>query len=343
MNKLTIKDIAKKAGVSIATVSNVINGTGRVSTETTQKVKRIIEELQYRPSMAARNLKAKNSRMIAVVVPLQKGGRLQDNPFYWELVSGIEAGARNEKFHVLLSGVEENETFAFLKERHIDGCIVVGTYDGSNVVQNVLSTNVPCVFMDSYLSDESLYQVTVDDHLGGYLGTRHLLGLGHTRIAVLTGKLREGSVIYHRLEGYKRALKEAGIPFDPDLVMPVEVSALGGYQAAQKVGDARNDITAVFAFSDIAAMGLLKGLTDIGIRIPQDVSVMGFDDIYNANYLTPALTTVKQNILLRGRKAVELLMDQINGEYVLEKKVVMPVDLKVRQTTAWAGGSVTDR
>lgn len=334
-SKITIKDVARKANVSIATVSNVMNGSGRVSAETSRKVKQVIEELNFTPSKAAQNLKDKSSHLIAVVVPLpKKEWKLEDNPFYWQLVAGIEEGARDHKLHVLLLAVHEDETFAFVRDRHLDGLIVVGAVDDSPLVKRILSLQVPCVFLDSYLEDTRLSQILLDDEMGGYLGTKHLLSLGHENIALLCGALQIRGVTYQRWRGYCRALEEAGISYNPEMIMEGPVSLKGGYQLAQKVSDARNRISAVFAFSDVGAMGLINGLNDLGIAVPRDISVVGFDDLSYVSYMIPALTTVSQDISGRGKAAVQLLFQQLEaGGREERRKIVMPVELIVRQST----------
>lgn len=332
-HKVSIKDIAKIANVSIATVSNVINGTGRVSSETASKVNKVIRELQFVPSASARSLKDKNSHLIAVVVPFIEKGILQDNPFYWELVRGVENGARFHEVQVILLGIDEHEDFSFVKGRHLDGLIVVGVYEDSAAYAKILSLGVPCVFLDSYLSDPKLYQVDLDDEAGGYLGTKHLIGLGHRAIAVLTGKMEQGGVNDHRYQGYLRALQESGIPSLPELIFEVDSSAQGGYQAAQRISGCRERISAVFAFSDISAMGLIRGLYDIGLRVPDDISVVGFDDIFYTQHMIPSLTTIRQDIVSKGQTAVNMLLDQINGTESQRRKVTVPVSLVVRQST----------
>ncbi|MBW7476802.1 LacI family transcriptional regulator [Paenibacillus oenotherae] len=334
MGKVTIKDVAKKANVSVTTVSNVINNSGRTSPDTIRKVKQVIEELQFSPSASARNLRDKSSHLIAVVVPFLEKGRLQDNPFYWQLVLGIEEGARNHQFHVILLGVDEEENFSFVSERHLDGLIVVGTFEGTPILKQIQALDVPCVFMDSYMSEFNLYQVLLDDEMGGYLGTKHLIGLGHQRIALLSGKLQQNGVNYKRWLGYRRALEEAGLPYDPELVREEPVSTAGGYQASQYITDPRMNITAVFVFSDVGAMGLIKGLHELGVHVPRDISIVGFDDLFYTDYMIPSLTTVNQDVIERGNIAVRLLLDQIVGESRDDaRKVVLPVSLKVRKST----------
>lgn len=333
-SRVTIKDVAKLAQVSIATVSNVINGTGRVSPETQRKVEQAIGQLDFAPSASARNLKDKKSSLIAVVVPLLEKGRLQDNPFYWHLVRGIEESARGVKLHVILVGIGPDETFSFVREQHLDGLIFVGAFARTELVESMLRLGVPCVFMDSLVDDPSFYQVALDDELGGYIGTKHLLSLGHERIALLTGVLLEGGVNHCRWQGYRRALEEAGVPYRPELVYEEPTSSLGGYRAASRIGAKTGGITAVFALSDMAAIGLVKGLHDLGIVVPRDISVVGFDDDERARYCIPALTTVRQDIVEKGRTAVRLLTAQLEREPLAERRVTLGVELVPRQSTA---------
>lgn len=333
-NKVSIKDIARIANVSIATVSNVINGTGRVSAKTISKVNKVIQELQYVPSASARSLKDKNSHLIAIVVPFIEKGMLQDNPFYWELVRGVENGARHHEVQVILVGIEDDEDFAFVRQRHLDGLIIVGGYEQSEAYRKILEMGIPCVFLDSHLTNPELYQVDLDDEVGGYLGTKHLLGLGHEVIGLLTGKLEQGGVNYYRYQGYLRALRECGIESDPDLIFEHPSSIQGGYQAAQRIGGYKDKISAIFAFSDVTAMGLIRGLHDIGLHVPDDISIVGFDDIFYAHYMIPSLTTIRQDVVGKGQIAVSMLLDQINGTASSNKRSVkLPVSLTVRQST----------
>lgn len=342
-HSISITDVAKEAKVSIATVSNVLNGKGRVSPRTEKKVREAIERLGYAPNLLARNLKTNQSRLIGLVIPVVKPGRLQDNPFYWDLLSGIEEGARDRDFHIILAGIEESvESFAFVKERKLDGIIVVGANEGSAVIDRIAELNVPCVFIDGYLRDPKLYQVCLDDRLGGYLATRHLIELGHRRIAVLIGdidlaRIHGYGVLQERWSGYRMALEEAGIEYDPDLMIRLPTSLEGGYRAAEWLMNLEG-ATALFSFSDISAMGALKGLKDRGRKVPEHYSVVGFDDLFLSGYTFKALTTVSQNIHLKGHAAIRLLIDQIEGEPVISRKVVLPVELKVRETTGIAPG-----
>lgn len=336
---INIKDVAEKANVSIATVSNVINKKGRVSKKTIEKVEKVIDELGYIPSISARNLKTRKSHLIGVVVPTMSPGRLQDNPFYWDLVSGIEEGARDNRFHVILLGIDESDDdLSFIRKRQLDGLIVVGGHDDSTTIQQILTLDIPCVFMDSYLSDPEIYQVCIDDRSGAYQATKHLLELGHETIAVLLGDIKldeimKYGVLHERLLGYKSALFEKGIAYEKDLILQYPTSMEGGYQAAKKLAK-KEKITAVFSFSDVSAMGLLRGFHELGIRVPDDISVIGFDDVFISEYTIPPLTTVRQDIVEKGQMAVNLLLDQLEetNKYSY-RKVILPVNLKIRNTT----------
>ncbi|GIP17870.1 LacI family transcriptional regulator [Paenibacillus montaniterrae] len=338
--EINIIDVAQLAKVSIATVSNVINGKGRVSTLTEKRVRKAIDELGYAPNLLARNLKTKRSGLIGLVVPTVKPGRLKDNPFYWDLLSGVEEYARERDFHIILSGFDEaEESFEFVKERQLDGLIIVGAGEQSSAIEKVLALNIPFVFVDNYLMNPDLYQVSLDDRLGGWLATKHLLELNHRNIAVHIGdipleRIHQYGVLHERWNGYRLALEEAGIPYDSSLMIQLPTSAEGGQEAAGWL-EKHSDVTAIFSFSDIAAIGILKGLKERGVNVPQDISVVGFDDLYMTAFTSPPLTTVSQNIVVKGIAAAQLLFHQIENSSHYSRKVVLPVELKVRETTGW--------
>ncbi len=334
---VTIKDIAKEANVSIATVSNVINNKGRVSEETRVLVKNLIQKYNYTPDLSARSLKNKNSHLISVVVPYLAKGEFEDNPYFWQVISGIESGASNENFHVMLTGISDSPDVSFVNERHLDGLVVIGANENADHFKNILKLDIPCVFMDSYISRADLYQVNSNDKFGGYLGTKYLVSLGYDKIILVSGikgKIDEKSgVDYQRWLGYKQALEEANIPYRPELVIEEGNTLLGGYYSAQKVIGLIDRKTAIFVLSDIGAMGLIRGLNELGISVPNDVSVMGYDDIFYADFMVPSLTTIKQNIFSKGEQAVNLLLAQIEKRDFDEKTISLPVELKIREST----------
>lgn len=332
--KITIKDIAREAGVSVATVSNVLNGTGRVSEETAKRIRQIIEERNFVPSTLARGLKNKNTQLISIIVPYLKRGNFEENPFFWQLISGVEMGTKDQEFNVMLTRVDSDNDLSFVKMHNVDGLIVVGINADSELYRSILDLKIPTVFMDSYLDQPGIYQIHNDDLLGGYLGTKHLVSQGHTRIMLVVGSLANRGVDYQRLLGYKKALAEAGLAYDERLVLENGGSMLGGYHAAQRIFSFPEKVTAAFVLSDIGAMGLIKGLTEMGKKVPEDISVVGYDDIFYTEYMIPSLTTIRQDIFKKGKMAAGLLLAQINGEPVLEQNILLPVELKVRASTA---------
>lgn len=337
-NEISIVDVAEAAGVSIATVSNVINDKGRVSEATRKKIEKIIIDLGYTPNLTARNLKTRKSDLIGVVVPTMQPGRLQDNPFYWDLLAGVEEGARDRNFHIILTGIDESvETFSFVKERQLDGLIVVGTNEGSQAIARIMELGIPTVFIDSYLSDPKLLQVFLEDRKGSYQATKYLIELGHRRIALLMGdipleQIPNYGVLHERWLGYRDALMEANISYDARLMIKLPTSLEGGYQAVDQLID-MPDVTAIFSFSDVSAMGLLKRLRERGKRVPDDYSVIGFDNLFMSNYTSPSLTTVAQDIVEKGQTAISMLLDQIDGNPIIERTIALPVDIIIRETT----------
>ncbi len=334
---VTIKDIARSANVSIATVSNVINKKGRVSEETRILVEDLIQKHNYIPDLSARSLKNMNSHLISVAVPHLVKGQFEDNPYFWQVISGIESGARNENFHVMLTGISDSLGVSFANERHLDGLVVIGVDENSEHFEDILELGLPCVFMDSYISKTNLYQVNSNDKFGGYLATRYLLSLGYEKVILISGikgKIDEQSgVDYQRWLGYKKALQEANIAYVPEMIIEGGNTMVGGYYAAQKVINLLGQKTAIFVLSDIGAMGLIRGLNELGIAIPKDVSVMGYDDIFYADFMIPSLTTIKQDIFHKGQEAVNLLLAQIERREIDEKIISLPVELKIREST----------
>lgn len=328
---ITIKDIANEANVSTATVSNVINNTGRVSANTANKIKKIIEKHDYSPNLSARNLKNKNSNLIGLVVPYLQKGELEDNPFFWELFNGVENGAKDKDLDVILTGMDLEQGFEVFNKQYLDGLIVLGLNQKNDLYEQLKNLNIPIVLMDSYIEDKEIYQVNNEDEKGGFIATKYLTNLGHKDIAIITGPLDQNGVDRKRLDGYKRALKEANIDFNKEYVFETGVSLAEGYKVSQKLFSKIDKITAAFILSDIGAMGLIKGFNELGVKIPDELSVVGYDNLYYSDYLIPSLTTVNQNIYLKGKTAVHMLFDQINNKSS-NKKVTLPVDLKIRNS-----------
>lgn len=337
MKRVTIRDVSEKAGVSTAAVSYVLNGReGKVSPETVAKVRSAVKELNYIPNFSARSLVNNKSKLIGVVIPQTEDRQqlLLQNPFYSELICGIESRLRQSGYHMILSGVEKGEGYLDTSmQRNLDGAIITGIYQES-FYEELKKLRMPIVLVDSYINDSHFHIVGIDDELGGYMATRHCIERGHTNIALVTGLIRKDGVVEKRFLGYKRALKEAGLFYNPDHVFEHSVTYEYGHEAGRLIADKHPEITAVFATSDLMAMGVMAGLKDEGLEVPGQVSVIGFDDIPVARMCTPPLTTINQDAIARGIMAADRLLTAIENpeDGLPPERSIMPLSLIERHT-----------
>ncbi|WP_212696418.1 LacI family DNA-binding transcriptional regulator [Vallitalea pronyensis] len=334
MNKrVTIKDVAKEAGVSIATISYVLNKKGRVREETEEKVMAAVKKLNYIPDISARSLVSKSSKLLGVVIPQTEVDRqlMLNNPFYSEFLSGVEYYARKHNFQIIVSGTDIDKKYLDMAlERNMDGIIVMGMYPDA-FYEELKKSNIPIVLVDSYCNDHYFHSVQINDRYGAYLGTKHLIENGHEHIGILTGKIKAGGVVEERYLGYQDALKEYGLKTTKDLVFEGVVDFNYGIESAKEIIKNKK-ITALFASADILALGVIKGLKGLGSKVPDDISVMGFDDIYISEIFDPGLTTVKQDIYKKGQKAVEIIVKSITQDNNAKQEIVLPVDIMERET-----------
>ena len=329
MSRTTLKDVAELAGVSSATVSYVLNGKRTISGETKQRVYSAIEQLDYVPDLNARSLSMRDSKLIGVVVPqTEPGERLMfQNSFYSEALGSIEYYARQKGYHILISATDANESYLTLaKKRNLDGIIVIGMYP-NEFYQQMKKTHIPIVLIDSYCNDHYYHNVRIDDAYGSYLATKHLLENGHKEIAFFAGQLKENGVMKKRLVGYRQALEEFNIAFRQELVFEDKIDYESGIALSGKLLSSGVKATGIIAAADIIAIGAMKGLYDAGCRVPDDYSVIGFDDLEISKYLTPGLTTVKQQISLKGQRAVELLLKHIEDPNLPKQEEILPLEL----------------
>lgn len=338
MKKSTIKDVAKHAGVSTAAVSYVLNGKeSKVSPETIEKIKDSIKVLNYVPNFTARSLVNNSSKLVGVMIPQTEGHKqlLLENPFYSEIVSGIELKLREHGYHLLLSGVDNGKSYLDLSvQRNLDGAIIMGIYP-EQFYAELKEVKIPIVLIDSYINDSYFSKVGIDDEYGGYLATKHLIDQGHRNIALVTGMIRKDGVVEKRFLGYKRALRELNIFYNADYVFEHSVSYAYGYEAGKIIASRHPEITAAFATADLVALGMIKGIKECGKDVPDDISVIGFDDIPLAKIFIPQLTTIKQDIMTKGWTAAQLLIDIIDSETpesVNKKEIMLPLTVVERQT-----------
>ncbi|WP_460139719.1 LacI family DNA-binding transcriptional regulator [Pseudomonas sp. S2_E01] len=331
----TIKDVAALAGISYTTVSHVVNKTRPVSEEVRVKVEAAIKSLDYVPSAVARSLKAKTTATIGLLVPNSL------NPYFAELARGIEDYCERNGYCVILCNSDDNPDkqrsyLRVLLEKRIDGLIVASAGGDAGFAEGLAGVRTPMVIVDRGLQGVSADLVRIDHEYGAYLATRHLLELGHRDIAMIGGPA-DTSVAQMRLAGYCRALQEAGVEVVHERVLQSDFTSTGGYVAAATLLE-NNPPTAIFAGNDMIGFGVLRAAAERNIRVPSELSVIGFDDIQMSRYVYPALTTVGQSILQLGEMAAGVLLRRIaKPETAIDQRIVTP-SIVLRESTAPLAG-----
>ncbi|WP_095052165.1 LacI family DNA-binding transcriptional regulator [Pseudomonas sp. Irchel s3b2] len=331
----TIKDVAALAGISYTTVSHVVNKTRPVSDEVRIKVEAAIKSLDYVPSAVARSLKAKTTATIGLLVPNSL------NPYFAELARGIEDYCERNGYCVILCNSDDNPDkqrsyLRVLLEKRIDGLIVASAGGDSGLAEGLAGVRTPMVIVDRGLEGVNADLVRIDHEYGAYLATRHLLDLGHRDIATIGGPAST-SVAQMRLAGYCRALKEAGVEVPRERMLESDFTSTGGYNAAA-ILLVKNPPSAIFAGNDMIGIGVLRAAAERNIRVPTELSVIGFDDIQMSRYVYPALTTVGQSILQLGEMAAEVLLRRIaTPDLATDQRIVTP-SIVLRESTAPLAG-----
>ncbi len=335
----SIDEIAKLANVSKMTVSNVINKKySKVSKKTVERIEKIMEDLNYTPNLFARSLKSNESKIVILAIPQTIDNdpyknKAFNNPFYGEIINSIEYNLREKGYYLMFRFINENESLQKLAINwNIDGVIVVGAIEKEmNTIFKDIS--VPSVYLDTYLDDNTKNVIIIDDEHGGYIATEHLIQKGNTKIGFVVSLLNDVGVASMRFDGYKRALEEHGIIFDEKRVFQGYTSTDFGNQVGKEVKNRLDEFDSLFVYSDIMALSVIKGLKNNGVRVPEDIKVVGFDGLYIGELSEPALTSVCQDITKKGELAVELLTRRMNDDTAEAEQIVLPVTLVERQST----------
>jgi DNA-binding LacI/PurR family transcriptional regulator len=329
----TIYDVAKRAGVSTATVSKVLSDTPYVSEATRAKVLVAVEELDYVPNLAARSLTKAKTYIIGLVIPYVPDYLFSD-PHLLEFIRGVEQEANERDYNLLLSTARAPSEAAsayerLLHSRYVDGAIVV------EVLHNHLfdaDLGCPCVALGYHSPSGLDNTVHSNDRQGALQAVWHLLNLGHRCIGVISGP--EFIVaVQERLEGYRQALIEHGLEYDENLVIRGDWTPKSGYQVMAALLDRYPHLTAIFAVNDRMAMGAIQRIQEIGLVVPDDIAVVGFDDIPAAALFDPSLTTVRQPALEMGRMAARKLFQLIDKQITSFESIVLPTKLVVRASS----------
>lgn len=331
---MNLKTIAKEAGVSTATVSNVINGNyHKVSQATIEKVQRIIQELDYQPNATARSLASKKSRIIGVVVSnIDSRDNFSSNPHYAHLMALLENYIRNQGYYMMLRCVNQcRESIPLFSSWNVDGMIFFGTVP-SDIEEIKRSVKVPAVFIDAYAQDQQINNVGVDDYKGGYLSAKYLLEKGHRNIAFVGSGVEYYGVMGQRFQGFLQACRERGMDLPQSHVYDCQTTYEQGVEVGKRIAASRADVTAVASMSDIVAIGLMEGLRLGGKRVPEDVSVIGFDNLLECQYTYPRLTTISQNTEQKARRVGDHLMQMIREEQLFITTELNDVELVERDS-----------
>lgn len=330
----TIKDIASYTGVSATTVSNVIHGrSGRVSEETVRKIQAAIEELGYVPNMSARSLVSNSSKVIALInhVVTRKDSNFMDDPFQASFVGIIEAVLREHGYYLMVRTVDTaEELLTFLRNWNVDGLFITGIFRDS-FFETLSTLELPIVFIDSYVHHPNFCNVGLEDFNGSFTATDYLITHGHKRIAFTSPSIRDGGVLQERFLGYKAALTKNGIQFDRTLIFEYEMDLASCFLLCDELARVPG-LTAVVASADIMAAGIMTGLRDRGIRVPEDISIVGFDDLNISQMLTPPLTTIHQDMNKKGALAVNFMIQKLEGKTLSKTEEILPTYLVERKS-----------
>ncbi|WP_111571418.1 LacI family DNA-binding transcriptional regulator [Halanaerobium saccharolyticum] len=329
---VTMKDVAKLAGVSLSTVSRVLNDSSLVREETARKVKKAVDKLDYQINDSARILRTNTSNLIGVI------GAGMERPFLANLLKGIEAEARERGFALIYGDsdgeLEKEQSYLnIMKQKKIDGIILITTNYYNDLLSIVKNYKIPVVFASGYINDPEISCVTVDNVAAAYDVVEYLCQVGHQDIAFIKGPDLDLLASQERLRGVKLALRLSDIEYDPKRFIEGDFTFESGYSAAKKIINKFPDVTAIFAFNDEMAVGVISYLKEHNIKVPEDISVVGFDGIELGKYIDPALTTIKQSGYQLGLRSIEILNRVINQEKIEDNKVFIPHKLVVREST----------
>ncbi len=322
---MNLKTIAEKAGVSTATVSNVVNGNfHKVSDKTRIKVQKIIEENDYKPNAMAKGLASKESKIIGLVIPnVEESGNFGENPYDVQMIALLENYIRKQGYYLMLRCVGRcRESIPLFSSWNVDGMIFFGTFK-SEVEDIQKDLHVPAVFFDTYPEELEIANVGIDDYQAGYLSARYLLGKGHRNIAFVGPSHEIPGVIQERYKGFQDACREQGVEVPEENIFEVDTLFSNGVAVGQRIAASGKGITAVSVMTDTVALGVMEGLRLCGISVPDDISVIGFDDLVEGNVSSPKLTTISQHPERKVNEAGDILFQMIREgkQMVINKKI----------------------
>ncbi|RPI80610.1 MAG: LacI family transcriptional regulator [Chloroflexi bacterium] len=333
MANLTLEDIAKLAGVSRSTVSRVINNHPNVSEIARERVRSVVSQTGFHPNLAARSLALQRSYILGLVIPRSVNTFFAD-PYFPRLTEGIAQACNNHGFtlSLFLFYTEEDERNLFprlCRRGLVDGTIIQSTHAEDEMFDQLSKSEVPYVVAGRPMHVNNASYVDVDNVSGAYTAVRHLAMLGYKRIANIAAPMVTTTGI-DRMEGYRKGLKESGLRFDPDLVVESDFTEDGGYYSTQRLLPCKPD--AIFVDSDMMAVGALRALRDKGLNVPDDIGIVGYDDLPPARQASPMITTIRQPIRRLGVQLVETLLDIIENGPIPPRRIIFGTELIIRES-----------
>lgn len=331
---MTQKDIANLAGVSLVTVSNVINGNyKKVSKEKIELINQLIDQYHFVPNATARSLAKKESRIIGVVIPnVAEDDNFLQSPYNAEIVGVLEREIRNKGYYLMTRCVGScTDVIPLLSSWNVDGVLFIGAFkEDAKMISSKVS--LPTVFFDTYVQGIKIANVGTKDFKGGYIATQYLIEQGHQHIMFAGPEVHGQTVIPQRYQGYEQAMREAGLSdcicWQYTAYTDYDCGVINGQEIAEK----HPEVTAVFASADILALGIMRGIRMAKKQVPDDVSIIGFDNLAECRYSDPQLTSISQNISMKAKLAAQRLFSMIEGKNVEEWNESVDVELIVRQS-----------
>lgn len=332
---VTIKDVAKKAGVSVSTVSRALNNYSDISVDTRENIKKIAEDMGYKANIVAKSLSSSRSFRLGILVEdYETAGKL--NPLVFEILMGFKNAASRQGYEIVIlsttSDMQKSQNLTRLfSEKQLDGAFIMGLKMTDKYYKELSTIKYPCILQDIYIQNPMVGCIGVDNIKGAFMAVEHLIKFGHKRIGFINGH-SDAYVSYERLDGYYLALNRNGITIDNSLI------ADGGFDdkmaeiAAEELVKRHRDMTAIFCASDLMAIGAVNSLNSLGYTVPDDISVVGFDDIYITQFLNPKLTTIRQDRGKIGEAAANILINLISGQAI--GRVLVEPELIIRDSTS---------
>ena len=327
----TIKDVAKMAGVSTTTVSHVINNTRHVAEDTKNDVLQAIQTLNYSPSAVARSLKVNTTHSVGMILTTSEA------PYFAEIIQAVEDHCYRQGYSLFLCNTQNNPEklknhLDMLAKKRVDGILVMCseyTPDSLDLLKNF--SELPMVVMDWGPNNPNTDLIQDNSFDGGYLATQHLIDNGHKKIGIIAGELTK-TTAKTRYEGFVKALLDAGLVVNPDWIMEGSFEPEDGYECMNKILRQNELPTAVFCCNDVMALGAISAITEKGLRVPDDISIIGYDNIHSSRFYAPPLTTVHQSKSRLGERALKLLFERIHEKSAVREVIEMHPELVIRQS-----------